>query len=134
VVNQKLGITLLTKAGHRVSLAPNGVEAINKWRDGDIDLILMDVQMPEMDGFEATRQIRQLEQTTGSHVPIVAMTADAMAGDRQRCMQAGMDDYLSKPIQRQVLFGAIARLTHRPEGQPERQPVQKTTDATEMMD
>jgi light-regulated signal transduction histidine kinase (bacteriophytochrome)/CheY-like chemotaxis protein len=134
VVNQKLGITLLTKAGHRVSLAANGVEAISKWRDGGIDLILMDVQMPEMDGFEATRQIRQLERSTGSLVPIVAMTAHAMAGDRERCIQAGMDDYLSKPIQRQGLLGVLARLAHRPAGQAEQQSIHKATHATQLVD
>jgi light-regulated signal transduction histidine kinase (bacteriophytochrome)/DNA-binding response OmpR family regulator len=109
VVNQKLALTLLAKAGHRVSLAANGLKAINKWQDGEIDLILMDVQMPEMDGYEATRQIRKLEEPTGSHVPIVAMTAHAMAGDRELCLQAGMDDYLTKPIQRRELLGMLAR-------------------------
>ena len=108
-VNQKLAITLLEKAGHQVSLASTGAQAVAKWRDADIDLILMDVQMPELDGLEATRQIRQLERTTGSHVPIVAMTAHAMPGDRERCLQAGMDDYLSKPIERQELLAVLAR-------------------------
>jgi signal transduction histidine kinase/CheY-like chemotaxis protein len=109
LVNQKLAIALLTKAGHRVSLAVNGAEAVTKWREGDVDLILMDVQMPVVDGLEATRQIRQQEQTTGRHVPIVATTAHAMTGDRERCLQAGMDDYLSKPIHRQELMTVLAR-------------------------
>jgi signal transduction histidine kinase/DNA-binding response OmpR family regulator len=108
-VNQKLAITLLERAGHRVSLASNGAEAVSMWRNGGVDLILMDVQMPEVDGFEATRQIRQQEQPRGGHVAIVAMTAHAMAGDRERCLQAGMDDYLSKPIQRPELLGVLAR-------------------------
>jgi len=117
VVNQKLAVALLTKAGHRVTLATTGIEAINKWRDDDIDVILMDVQMPDMDGLEATRQIRQQERTTRSHVPIVAMTAHAMAGDRERCLQAGMDDYLTKPIQREGLLETLARVGNRAAGQ-----------------
>jgi signal transduction histidine kinase/CheY-like chemotaxis protein/HPt (histidine-containing phosphotransfer) domain-containing protein len=109
-VNQKLAMAMLEKAGHRVSLAVNGAEVVTMWRKGDFDLILMDVQMPEMDGLEATRQIRQEEQTTARHVPIVATTAHAMTGDRERCLLAGMDDYLSKPIHRQELLAALARL------------------------
>jgi signal transduction histidine kinase/CheY-like chemotaxis protein len=109
-VNQKLAIALLGKAGHRVSLAVNGAEAVSKWQEGDFDLILMDVQMPVLDGLEATRQIRQREQTTGVRMPIVAMTAHAMTGDCELCLQAGMDDYLSKPINRQELMGVLARL------------------------
>jgi signal transduction histidine kinase/CheY-like chemotaxis protein/HPt (histidine-containing phosphotransfer) domain-containing protein len=108
-VNQKLAITLLEKAGHRVSVAANGVEAVDGWAKGGIDLILMDVQMPELDGLEATQKIRQQEQATGSHVPIVAMTAHAMSGDRERCLQAGMDAYLSKPVQRRDLLAILDR-------------------------
>jgi signal transduction histidine kinase/CheY-like chemotaxis protein len=108
-VNQKLAIVLLERAGHQVSLAVNGAEAVTRWRETDFDLILMDVQMPELDGLEATRQIRREEQTTRRHVPIVAVTAHSMTGDRERCFEAGMDDYLSKPIQRQELLGVLAR-------------------------
>jgi signal transduction histidine kinase/CheY-like chemotaxis protein len=108
-VNQKLATVLLERAGHQVSVAVNGAEAVTRWREADFDLILMDVQMPELDGLEATRQIRQEEQTTGRHVPIVAVTAHSMTGDRDRCLQAGMDDHLSKPIQRQELLGVLAR-------------------------
>jgi two-component system sensor histidine kinase/response regulator len=93
-----------------VSLAVNGGEVTTMWRNGDFDLILMDVQMPEVDGLEATRQIRLEEQATGGHVPIVATTAHAMTGDRERCLLAGMDEYLSKPIQRQELLAVLARL------------------------
>jgi CheY-like chemotaxis protein/HPt (histidine-containing phosphotransfer) domain-containing protein len=118
-VNQKLAMALLEKAGHRVSLAVNGSEVVTMWREGDFDLILMDVQMPEVDGFEATRQIRLQEQTTGRHVPIVATTAHAMTGDRERCLLAGMDEYLSKPIHRQELLAVLARLgANRPVGLP----------------
>ena len=109
-VNQRLAIALLEKAGHRVSLAGNGAEAVSQWREGHFDLILMDVQMPEMDGFEATRRIRHQEHTTGRHVPIVATTAHAMTGDRERCLQAGMDEYLSKPIIRLELMAMLARI------------------------
>ena len=110
LVNQKLAQTLLEKGGHRVSLALTGAEAVRSWRESDIALILMDVQMPEMDGIEATQEIRLQERTTGGHVPIVAMTAHAMADDRERCLDAGMDDYLSKPINRKELLAVLARL------------------------
>lgn len=108
-VNQKLAITLLKKAGHRVTLAVTGAEAVKQWQEGDFDLILMDVQMPEMDGLEATKEIRAQERMKGTHVPIVAMTAHTMIGDRERCLQAGMDDYISKPIHRPDLLGVLAR-------------------------
>ena len=87
----------------------NGHEAVEAARRGGFDLIFMDVQMPEMDGFEATRRIREAEQTTGRHIPIVAMTAHAMAGDRERCLAAGMDDYLSKPLQKSELLALLGR-------------------------
>ncbi len=108
-INQKLAVALLEKAGHRVGLAANGAEAVSQWRAGSFDLILMDVQMPIVDGLGATREIREHEQLTGEHVPIVAMTAHAMAGDREMCLQAGMDDYLSKPVRRQDLLALLAR-------------------------
>ena len=103
VVNQRLGTRLLEKMGHRVTLAAHGVEAIH-WHAGrEFDLILMDVQMPEMNGFEATGQIREREKRTGKHVPIIALTAHAIQGDRDRCLAAGMDDYLSKPLNASLL-------------------------------
>ncbi len=126
-VNQKLAMTLLEKAGHRVSLATTGADAVTRWREGEVDLILMDVQMPVLDGLEATRQIRQQEQKTGTHVPIVAMTAHAMTGDRERCLQAGMDDYLSKPIHRPELLAVLARQgANRAAGRSERQPARES--------
>jgi len=102
----------LKKWGHQTTLAENGQEAVDAWRSGSFDLILMDVQMPVMDGLEATRTIRDLEQHSfaNTHVPIVAMTAHAMKGDREKCLQTGMDDYVSKPIRRDELNGAIQRL------------------------
>ena len=109
-VNQKLALTLLAKRGYTVRVAGNGREAVRLWQQGSCDLILMDVQMPEMDGLEATALIRQQEQPSGRHIPIIAMTAHAMTGDRERCLHAGMDGYLSKPIQSQLLFDAIEDL------------------------
>ena len=110
LVNQKLAVALLKKAGHRVALAENGEQAIAEWRKNTFDLILMDVQMPELDGFSATQRIRLEEKSRGTRVPIVAMTAHAMAGDRERCLQAGMDDYLSKPIRHLQLLEMLAEL------------------------
>jgi two-component system, sensor histidine kinase and response regulator len=107
LVNQKLAVAVLEKHGHQVVVANNGKEAVATLDSQDFDLVLMDVQMPEMDGFDATAVIRAKEQQTGGHIPIVAMTARAMTGDRQQCLEAGMDDYVSKPVRRQQLFEAI---------------------------
>ena len=98
IVNQKLAVTLLSKWGHRVETASNGIEALGSLQHTQFDVVLMDLQMPEMGGYEATRLIREREQPLGLHTPIVAMTANAMREDRQRCMDAGMDDYVSKPL------------------------------------
>jgi signal transduction histidine kinase/CheY-like chemotaxis protein len=97
LVNQRVAMTMLGKMGHRITLATNGLEALEQWRKSDFDLILMDVQMPEMTGLEATTQIRR-EEAIGAHVTIVAMTASAMSEDRDRCLAAGMDDFISKPV------------------------------------
>ena len=107
VVNQKLAVRILQKFGHSVTVANNGNEVLNMLENGSHHLILMDLQMPEMDGFQATTIIRQEEKITGKHIPIIAMTAYAMKGDRERCLEAGMDDYVSKPIQAELLFEAI---------------------------
>jgi CheY-like chemotaxis protein len=107
LVNQKLAIGLLEKHGHTVVLANDGREAIAAHDCQDFDLVLMDVQMPEVDGFEATAAIRMKEKRTGDHIPIVAMTAHAMKGDRERCLDAGMDDYVPKPIRAKQLFDTI---------------------------
>ena len=101
-VNQRVAMTILGKMGHRITLATNGLEALEQWRQSDFDLILMDVQMPEMTGLQATMQIRR-EEVTGTHVPIVAMTASAMSEDRDRCLAAGMDDFVSKPVSSKVI-------------------------------
>ena len=100
-------MTMLGKMGHRITLATNGLEALEQWRQSDFDLILMDVQMPEMTGLQATMQIRR-EEATGAHVPIVAMTASAMSEERERCLAAGMDDFISKPVSYQVIEQMIA--------------------------
>ena len=97
-VNQKLARAMLTRLGHASVLASDGREAVAEWGTGGYDVIFMDVQMPDLDGFDATREIRRLEAGTGVRVPIVAMTAHAMPGDRERCLGAGMDDYVTKPI------------------------------------
>jgi CheY-like chemotaxis protein/HPt (histidine-containing phosphotransfer) domain-containing protein len=107
-VNQRVAIRLLEKGGHAVTLANHGGEALAALDRGEFDIILMDVQMPEMDGFEATRHIREREAGTGRRIPIVAMTAHAMKGDRERCLAAGMDEYISKPVQRLELERILA--------------------------
>jgi signal transduction histidine kinase/ActR/RegA family two-component response regulator len=110
VVNQRVAAGLLGKRGHTVVIAGNGKEALAALDEpppGAFDLILMDVQMPEMDGFEATRAIRAKEQSSGAHLPIIAMTARAMKGDEERCLAAGMDGYVAKPIQVDDLFASI---------------------------
>lgn len=106
-VNQKLAIGLLTKRGHQVVVANNGKEAYEAFLAQPFDLILMDVQMPEMDGFEATTAIRAAERD--SHVPIIAMTARVMRGDEERCLEVGMDAYIAKPIRAQALFELVSR-------------------------
>jgi signal transduction histidine kinase/CheY-like chemotaxis protein len=107
LVNQKVAMTMLGKMGHRITLATNGLEALEQWRQGDFDLVLMDMQMPEMNGLQATMQIRR-EEAIGAHVPIVAMTASAMTEERDRCLAAGMDDFISKPVSYKVIEQMIA--------------------------
>ena len=107
IVNQRVAAALLTKRGHTVTVVNNGREAVDAMQRERFDLVLMDVQMPEMDGFEATAAIRRMEQDTGRRVRIVAMTAHAMSGDRENCLAAGMDDYLSKPIDQRTLYAVV---------------------------
>ena len=114
-INQKLATRILQKMGHTVTIAENGKEALQILENGRFDIILMDVQMPEMDGFEATRSIREKERITGGHTPIVAMTAHAMSGDREKCLAEGMDGYVSKPINPQELLENIDRLVSQRE-------------------
>jgi len=108
-INQKLAIILLQKAGYSVDAVENGNQVLEKIQKEQYSAVLMDVQMPVMDGFEATRRIRQWEAGKGGHLPIIAMTAHALKGDRERCIEAGMDDYVSKPLQPQALIIAIDR-------------------------
>jgi two-component system, sensor histidine kinase and response regulator len=121
LVNQKVATRFLEKRGHTVFVADTGKKALEAWREQSFDLILMDVQMPEMDGLEATAMIREqelvrkLEYSTEKHLPIIAMTAHAMVGDRDRCIAAGMNDYVSKPINADDLFAAIDRVMGAPQ-------------------
>jgi PAS domain S-box-containing protein len=110
-INQKLAVTLLQKAGYSVDAVENGAHAVEKARAEAYNAILMDVQMSEMDGFEATGLIREWEREAGQHTPIIAMTAHALTGDRERCLEAGMDDYLSKPLEPKVFFSMLERWT-----------------------
>jgi two-component system sensor histidine kinase/response regulator len=118
LVNQRVAMTMLAKMGHRITLATNGLEALELWRQSDFDLVLMDVQMPEMTGLQATMQIRR-EEAIGAHVPIVAMTASAMSEERDRCLAAGMDDFISKPVSYNVIEQMItATFSHRERANP----------------
>jgi CheY-like chemotaxis protein len=109
-VNRTLAKRLLEKHGHTVVVVENGRQALKALEREKVDLVLMDVQMPEMDGLEATAAIRAQEKNTGGHLPIIALTAHAMKGDREKCLAAGVDDYLTKPIRTLDLFKAIERL------------------------
>ncbi|HEY0701496.1 MAG TPA: response regulator [Candidatus Acidoferrales bacterium] len=114
-VNQDLALHLLQKRGHSVILAENGRQALAAVERHKFDLVLMDVQMPEMGGLEATAAIRELEKTTGGHVPIVAMTAHAMQGDRQKCLDAGMDGYLTKPLEPKTFLRTVEEIVVQPD-------------------
>ena len=113
LVNQRLAARMLEKAGHLVDVVSNGQEAITALDGQPYDLVLMDCQMPQMDGFEATRAIRAAERGTDRHIPIVALTANAMQGDRETCFAAGMDDYLAKPFTKHTLMAALERCAAR---------------------
>ncbi|MGO9094343.1 MAG: ATP-binding protein [Bryobacteraceae bacterium] len=118
-VNQKVARHLLERAGHDVEVVGDGEAAVERWAAEDFDVILMDVQMPRMDGQAATKAIRDRERGTDAHTPIVAMTALAMAGDRERCVAAGMDGYISKPIDKGELMGALQRLVRQDQREPQ---------------
>ncbi|MCA9732951.1 response regulator [candidate division KSB1 bacterium] len=109
LINQKLARRLLEKSGHKVTIVENGVLAVAAFREENFDIILMDMQMPEMDGLQATQEIRMLENATNSHIPLIALTANAMKGDRDACIEAGMDDYVTKPLDPAVLMAAMNR-------------------------
>jgi CheY-like chemotaxis protein/HPt (histidine-containing phosphotransfer) domain-containing protein len=118
-VNQELVLGILGIGGHAVTLAKNGREAIEILQNGKFDVVLMDVQMPEMDGYQATGAIRELERHTGRHIPVIAMTAHAMKGDREKCLAAGMDDYISKPI-RVATLQKVLQMVQLDEREPAR--------------
>jgi signal transduction histidine kinase/CheY-like chemotaxis protein len=115
-INQKISSIMIEKRGHSIAVAGNGQEAIALWQAAEVkerhhfDLILMDIQMPVMDGFEATRVIREKEKTTGTHIPIIALTANAMKEDRDICLNSGMDGYASKPLKAEQLFSVIDKV------------------------
>ncbi len=117
IVNQRVALGMLTKRGHTVTIAQDGVEALEHLSTGTFDVVLMDLQMPRMGGLDATMEIRRRERTMGGHVRIVAMTARAMASDRDQCLAAGMDGYLSKPVERAQLIEAVEHAGAR-EDQP----------------
>jgi two-component system, sensor histidine kinase and response regulator len=110
IVNQRLVVRLLEKHGHTLIVANTGREVLAALAQQPVDLALMDVQMPDMDGLEATAIIRAQERQRGGHLPIIALTAHAMKGDQERCLASGMDDYISKPINAQTLSTAISRV------------------------
>jgi CheY-like chemotaxis protein len=108
-VNQKLVVRLLEKLGCTVDVAHDGREAVERLQKAEYDLVLMDCQMPEMDGYQATQAIRDRERDSGERIPIIALTANAMEGDRERCLDAGMDDYVTKPVSRKALDAVLAK-------------------------
>ncbi len=118
-VNQLLARELLTRWGHTVTVVPNGVQALLAVESESFDVVLMDIQMPEMDGLQATRALRQREEVVGGRTPIVAMTAYVMDADRRRCIEAGMDDYVSKPIDKTELRDALRRASRQAGVEPE---------------
>jgi two-component system, sensor histidine kinase and response regulator len=109
-INQTLAVRLLEKRGYSVTVAPDGQAAVEAFHTGGFELVLMDIQMPRMDGFQATAAIREREKLTGGRIPIVAMTAHALVGDQERCLASGMDGYVSKPIRTSELFATIERM------------------------
>jgi two-component system sensor histidine kinase/response regulator len=118
VVIQRVASGLLRKRGHDVTVVGDGRAAVEAIAEGRFDVVLMDVQMPEMDGFEATAAIRARETTTGGHQRIIAMTANAMTGDRDRCLRAGMDGYVSKPLDGRLLCAVVEEREAAPNRQP----------------
>jgi CheY-like chemotaxis protein len=129
LINQRVAINLLEMLGHKVTVAVNGREAVTAWQREAYDVVLMDVHMPEMDGFDATAAIRREEQATSRHTPIIALTANAMLGDRDRCLAAGMDGYLSKPVTEKQLCQANAQHVNASGSQPPSPNAQVDRDA-----
>jgi len=111
LINQKVAMRMLISQGHAVTIADDGRKALAALEAEPFDAVLMDVQMPVMDGLEAVAEIRKREQSRGGHIPVIAMTAHTLKGDRERCLAAGMDGYVSKPIDKRQLFETLDRLT-----------------------
>ncbi len=124
-------MALLERHGHAITVVGNGREALAAVEAQEFDVVLMDVQMPELDGLEATAAIRRRERSGGRHVPIIAMTAHALKGDRERCLEAGMDDYVSKPIRSRELFDAIERVVGPASSPHETAPAARAADPAE---
>jgi CheY-like chemotaxis protein len=123
-INQRLAQRLLERRGHKVEIVDDGAKAIAALARDSFDLVLMDVQMPGMDGFQATAAIRAKERATGGHIPIIAMTAHAMSGDRERCLAAGMDAYVSKPLRAGDFYAVVesrGKARARTNGEAERE-------------
>jgi CheY-like chemotaxis protein len=132
-IGQKLVVVLLQKAGYSVDAVDTGRQAVDRVKSDSYNAILMDGQMPDLDGFEATREIRTWEAALGRHTPIIAMTAHAMPGDRERFLVAGMDDYLSKPLEPQALYNVLSRWVQSPAASAnEAQPASERQDYTSM--
>jgi CheY-like chemotaxis protein len=129
-VNQQLALRLLQKRGHAVNIAATGEIALAEIEKQPFDVVLMDLQMPGMGGLEATRAIREKERGTGEHLPIIAMTANAMKGDKERCLAAGMDGYVPKPIRAQELFATIEEICER---STEQDPISPTSPESNVM-
>jgi CheY-like chemotaxis protein len=125
-VNQLVAKRLLEREGMEVVVAANGAEAVREWRTGRFDVVLMDIQMPEMDGLTATAHIRELETGSARRTPIIAMTAHALNEDRERCLAAGMDAYLSKPIRSGDLQAMLSSVLGAPEAAPAGGPLPKS--------
>jgi CheY-like chemotaxis protein len=113
-VNEKVARAILEKAGHTVEVAHDGRQVVRVMAAGAFDVVLMDVQMPDMDGFEATIAIREMERSTGAHTPVIAMTAHALGGYKERCLEAGMDGYVTKPIRREQLLQTLEEFQAAP--------------------
>src|SRR6202044_854188 len=128
---QQLALHLLERRGHSAVVAENGREALSAMDKHKFDLVLMDVQMPEMGGLEATRAIRENEKVTSQHVPIIAMTAHAMQGDRERCLEAGMDGYLSKPLDPKIFHQTVESMASRQSTRESETPAPINKDAVD---
>jgi CheY-like chemotaxis protein/HPt (histidine-containing phosphotransfer) domain-containing protein len=134
VTNQDVAVAILNKLGYRADLVANGVEALAALREADYDVVLMDCEMPEMDGYEATRRIRQPGTgTRNPQIPIIALTADAISGDREKCLAAGMNDYLAKPIRAEQLAGALEKWLNCPAGNAEHSAARQTPARGELV-